>query len=527
MLQEDLIVMRQKTAAVLVAFLFGTALACSDGAFTDAGSKKASKDPAKGKADAADGDDDDDDATCPGGKKNPGSSGSPGTTGAPGTTGSTPGGTTGNPDVAPPVPTGEGTEESPLVLPFGTTPVDLTKYLPAGSTIGTAESSNPDVVGVGGDNALTPTGNGDAIVKVTMADGSFVYLFVTVINGASDVAPPPPDTIPDLTPPLKDFTSMMIADGFGEGGGPIIFGIDAWDRSQFTTAFVREESDRNGVRVAVGDFDGDGVQEFAVAAGDGGGPRVAVLKRDGAGSTRMYNDFFAFEDNFRGGAFVAACDVNKDGKDDLIVGAGEGGGPRVRIYSAGNPGAQLFDFFVFDDVALRFGAIVGCGDVDGDGFGDVIASVGKGGGPHVRVFSLASGTPALIRNFMAAGIEPGFRGGLYVAGGDVNGDGFSDIIVGAGDGGGPRVSVYSGLDGATVLMNFFAYEESSRCGVRVGAFSKAKDSVKASVLTVAGSCGSNRISAWDMDNTTTPFFNEIKGPTEFRGGGYISGRPRR
>ncbi len=512
--------MRHKTAAIVVAFLMGTALSCSDGAFTDAGSKKATKDGGKGKADAADGDDDDDDsASGPSGKNNSkGSTGSPAVTGA---------GTTATPDVAPMVPTGEGTEASPLVLPVGTTPVDLTKYLPAGSTIGSAESSNPDVVTVGGDNALTPTGNGDALVKVILADGSGVLLYIKVINGASEVAPPPPDSVPDLTPPLKDFTSMMIANGFGEAGGPIGVGMDAWDRGQFTYSFVREETDRTGVRVAVGDFDGDGVQEWAVAAGDGGGPRVAVLKRDAGATNRMYADFFAFDNNFTGGAFIAACDVNKDGKDDLIVGAGEGGGPRVKIYSAGNPGAQLFDFFVFDDVALRLGAIVGCGDVDGDGHGDVIASVGKGGGPHVRVFSLASGTPALIRNFMANGIEPGFRGGLYVAGGDVNGDGFSDIIVGAGDGGGPRVSVYSGIDGSTVLMNFFAYEESSRCGVRVGAFSKTKDAVKASVLTVAGNCGSNRISAWDIDNTSNAFYNEIKGPTDFRGGGYIAGRPRR
>src|SRR4029077_11884979 len=78
---------------------------------------------------------------------------------------------------------------------------------------------------------------------------------------------------------------------------------------------------------------------------------------------------------------------------------------------------------------------------------------GPGGGPDIRVFNGATG--ALERQFLA--FNPNFTGGVVVAAGDVNGDGFADIIVGADAGGGPNVIVFSGRDG-TVLHNFFAFD---------------------------------------------------------------------
>ena len=42
--------------------------------------------------------------------------------------------------------------------------------------------------------------------------------------------------------------------------------------------------------------------------------------------------FFAYKENFRGGVNVTAADFTGDGRADILVGAGTGGGPRVRLF---------------------------------------------------------------------------------------------------------------------------------------------------------------------------------------------------
>ena len=144
-----------------------------------------------------------------------------------------------------------------------------------------------------------------------------------------------------------------------------------------------------GVFLAAGDVDRDGRAELTVSADAGGGTRV-TLYRVGGGSLAAVTNFFAFGDSgFRGGSRVAMGDVNRDGAADLIVGAGLGGGPRVAVYdgdslASGQPGRLVPDFFALDP-ALRSGVFVTAADLDGDGYADVIYSTGTTGGPRVRV----------------------------------------------------------------------------------------------------------------------------------------------
>src|SRR5439155_11747220 len=122
--------------------------------------------------------------------------------------------------------------------------------------------------------------------------------------------------------------------------------------------------------------------------------------------------FFAYDRNFTGGVRVAGADVNGDGFSDLICGAGPGGGPNVTVFSGKDLGqTRFFSFFAYN---------------------------------------------------------PLFNSGLYVAGGDVNGDGHADIMVGAGAGGGPNVTVFNGLNAANI-SSFFAYDPTFLGGVRIGA----------------------------------------------------------
>src|SRR5204863_175404 len=89
--------------------------------------------------------------------------------------------------------------------------------------------------------------------------------------------------------------------------------------------------------------------------------------------------------DFTRGVFVALGDINKDGYADLIITPDEGGGPRVRAFN-GKTFAQIADFFGIDDVNFRGGARAAIGDITGDGTGDIIVSAGFGGGPRIAVF---------------------------------------------------------------------------------------------------------------------------------------------
>ncbi len=180
-----------------------------------------------------------------------------------------------------------------------------------------------------------------------------------------------------------------------------------------------------GVRVALGDVTGDGVTDVITAAGTGGGPHVKVFDgRSGQQFVHPIGSFFAYGPEFLGGVFVAVADLNDDGRADIITGADAGGGPHVRAFS-GADGSLLFDFFVFDP-GFRGGVRVAAGDINLDGRFDIITSAGPGGGPHVRVFD---GTNSLLasQGINIAGplgsffaYEATYTGGVFVAADNAN-----------------------------------------------------------------------------------------------------------
>jgi hypothetical protein len=161
---------------------------------------------------------------------------------------------------------------------------------------------------------------------------------------------------------------------------------------------------RGGVRVATGDTNGDGVDEIIASTGKGGQPSVGVFDNTGFLLTQRV----VFNEAFRGGVYVAAGDVNGDGFDDIIVGAGAVA-PRVKAVS-GLDGSELTDFAAFR-ADFRGGVRVAAVDRNGDGSAEIVAAAGRGQGPIVNVFDFVLGE--IVRSFFTDGARDH---GSFVAG---------------------------------------------------------------------------------------------------------------
>ena len=181
-----------------------------------------------------------------------------------------------------------------------------------------------------------------------------------------------------------------------------------------------------GVRVAMGDVNGDGVNDIIVGSGPGSAKGARVRVFDGADPLHaplpgVLGDFTPFGKGYRGGVYVASGDVDGDGLAEVIVSPGAGNSGQVRVYS-GADGTLLSKFTALARVGG--GVRVAVGDVNGDGFADIIA--GAGTGSAVRVFDALSGTA--LPGFTFQSFPKTHKTGVFVAAGDVNGDGLDDII---------------------------------------------------------------------------------------------------
>jgi len=216
-----------------------------------------------------------------------------------------------------------------------------------------------------------------------------------------------------------------------------------------------------GYRVAgVGDLDADGFEEVAVGAwhfSDGEADEGAVFVFRGGTAGPIAPAAWSVQGDAAGAllgtAIDGAGDINGDGFGDLILGARGLGEAWVFFGTGGTDVLSASADLVLADgqAGASYGhAVAGLGDVDGDGRADVAVGAplwDDAGADDGRVFVYFGGaTPDAVADFEASGpIDSQF--GRALAGGDVNGDGLGDLLVGA-----PGVSNPQADEGAFLLF---------------------------------------------------------------------------
>jgi FG-GAP-like repeat len=277
-----------------------------------------------------------------------------------------------------------------------------------------------------------------------------VVLVALSLVSAAAAAPPPPVIVTGLDAGWPDVRGWNANGSHAQQFAP-------W--GEWPLAFSAYPTYQDGVRVAVGDVNGDGRPEIITAPGNNGFTELKVF--DGR-SFRQLNTVLPFKDAaWWAGAYVAAGDTNGDGKAEIVDGLGPACCTTLHVVDA-TSGNELSGFFPYGNNS-QVGARVAAADVNGDGKAELIAE--PIGTSRISIYAPSGG--AAIRTIDAFGSEA--QGPTTFAAGDVAGDARAEIVAAAATYSGPQVKVFDPSSGATSASLFpYGAEYASSVEVALG-----------------------------------------------------------
>jgi hypothetical protein len=269
-------------------------------------------------------------------------------------------------------------------------------------------------------------------------------------------SPPPPPPGPGVPPP-PEVNRFAFAVGADAGAQPrvTVFATEKGDVAH--NFFAYDQNFPGGVRVDMADLNGDGVPDLVTAPGPAKTTAVLPVRVFDGRDMNLLVEFVPFQ-NWTGGLHVAAANLTRDGRAAIAVNAE--GTQHVKVFDLAQ-GKEIDSFFVHDQKATG-GVRMAWGDVNGDGVPDLLTANGPGNiVTTVKIFS--GKNREVLAEFPAA--DNRYRGGAFIAAGDVTGDRVANPVVGLDGGTVPLVRVFDGR--GKPLVEWLAYDERFRGGVRV------------------------------------------------------------
>lgn len=169
--------------------------------------------------------------------------------------------------------------------------------------------------------------------------------------------------------------------GAGKGGGPQIK-IYNHESKELSSFFAFHPRSREGVDIAASDVDQDGKSEIIISEKKGNPALIKIHKSDKINS--LVSSFYAYPKNLKVGADIAVGDLGGDGKVEIVTASSLSGGTQIRGFKIDGEPLPI-NFFAFDNNFHGEADVAIC-NLDGVGKKEIVVGAGQGGSPQVRIF---------------------------------------------------------------------------------------------------------------------------------------------